>query len=62
MKDVHGGDLWQSLQLANRLAAQLLEYFVQDGGRLFWEKGGEQIQLSELFPPYSAFVAPRGKE
>jgi hypothetical protein len=55
VKDVHGGDSWQALQLACQLAAQLLEYFVQDGGRLFQEEGGEPVQLSELFAKTSAF-------
>lgn len=49
LSDAHGIDSWQALQLAQQLAAQLLGYFVQDGGRLFWEKDGEQVQLSELF-------------
>jgi hypothetical protein len=47
--DMHGTDSWQALQLAQGLAAQLLGYFVEKGGKLFWEEGGEQIQLSELF-------------
>lgn len=49
LSDAHGIDSWQALQLAQQLAARLLQYFVQDGGRLFWEKDGEQVQLSELF-------------
>ncbi len=49
LSDAHGLDPWQALQLAQQLAAQLLAYFIQDGGRLFWEKDGEQVQLSELF-------------
>ena len=54
-KDVHGADSWQALQLAHQLAAQLLEYFVQDGGRLFCEEGGEHVQVSDLFAKTSAF-------
>jgi hypothetical protein len=49
LSDAHGIDSWQALQLAQQLAARLLQYFVQDGGRLFWEKDGDQVQLSELF-------------
>jgi hypothetical protein len=49
LSDAQGLDPWQALQLAQQLAAQLLAYFIQDGGRLFWEKDGEQVQLSELF-------------
>jgi hypothetical protein len=54
LRDRHGEDSWQALQLAHQMTAQLLEYFVQDGGRLFREEGGEQVQLSELFVKTSA--------
>ena len=49
LSDMHGIDSWQALQLACQLAAQLLGSFVEDGGRLFWEEGGEQLAVSELF-------------
>jgi hypothetical protein len=55
LSDAHGIDSWQVLQLAQQLAAQLLGYFIQDGGRLFWKKDGEQVQLSELFAKCPAF-------
>lgn len=32
--DQHGVDSWQALMLAQALARQLLEYFVEDGGQL----------------------------
>ena len=54
-KDVHGEDSWQALQLAHQLAAQLLEYFVQDGGKLFWAESGQQVRLSDLFAKTSGF-------
>jgi hypothetical protein len=61
LSHVHGIDSWQALQLAQQLAARLLGYFIQDGGRLFWEKDGEQVQLTELFangpPPNNAGAA-----
>lgn len=51
----HGVDSWQALQLACQLAARLLEGFVEGGGRLFWEEGGKQLAVSELFARVSAF-------
>ena len=55
LSDMHGIDSWQALQLACQLAAQLLGSFVEDGGRLFWEEGGEQLAVSELFAKVPAF-------
>jgi hypothetical protein len=55
LSDMHGIDSWQALQLVCQLAAQLLASFVEDGGRLFWEEGGEQLAVSELFAKVSAF-------
>jgi hypothetical protein len=52
--DAHGADSWQALQLACQLSARLLEGFVEDGGRLFWENGGEQLAVSELFAKVTA--------
>ena len=55
LSEMHGVDSWQALQLSCQLAARLLEGFVQDGGRLFWEKDGEQVQVADLFAKVSAF-------
>jgi hypothetical protein len=52
---MHGIDSWQALQHAQQLAARLLSYFVEDGGRLYWEEGGDQIQISDLFANVAAF-------
>jgi hypothetical protein len=48
--DVHGIDAWQALQLAQSLQAQLLGYFVEDGGKLFCHEPPQPIGLAELFP------------
>lgn len=55
LSDMHGIDSWQALQLACQLAAQLLESFVENGGRLFWEEGGDQLAVSALFAKAPAF-------
>jgi hypothetical protein len=47
--DIRGVDSWQSLVLALKLSRNLLEYFVEDGGKLYWEKGGEEISVDELY-------------
>jgi hypothetical protein len=50
LHDIHGTDAWQALQLAQNLQAQLLGYFIEDGGELFWPEPREQLELAELFP------------
>jgi hypothetical protein len=62
LRDIHGIDSWQALQLAYQLIAQLLSYFIEDGGRLFWAPASsnlpftaaseerEPVALDELFP------------
>ena len=50
LHDMHGVDSWQAMQLAYQLIAQLLAYFVEDGGRLFWLEEQEPLALHELFP------------
>ena len=50
LHDIHGIDAWQALQLAQNLQAQLLGYFIEDGGELFWTEPREQLELAELFP------------
>jgi hypothetical protein len=50
LHDVHGTDAWHALQLAQTLQAQLLGYFIQDGGELFLLEPREQLELAEIFP------------
>ncbi|HET7300727.1 MAG TPA: hypothetical protein VFJ01_08745 [Oleiagrimonas sp.] len=50
----HGVDSWQALQLAYALIAQLLGYFIQDGGRLYWPEDGGPVLLQELMPKVPA--------
>jgi hypothetical protein len=50
LRDVHGIDSWQTIQLAQNLQAQLLGYFVEEGGRLFWPDPREPVRVHELFP------------
>ena len=51
--DMYGVDSWQALTIAHTLVKRLLTGFVEEGGRLFWEKDGEELTIDELFigPP-----------
>lgn len=49
--DMHGVDSWQALIVALQLIGRLLTYFVEDGGRLFWEENGVPLTVDELFDP-----------
>jgi hypothetical protein len=50
LSDQHGVDSWQSLQLAYQLIAQLLGYFIEEGGKLFWPESRDPVALAELIP------------
>ncbi len=50
LQDVHGIDSWQALTLAMSLIQQLLRGFLADGGKVYWEEGGEEISLKDIFP------------
>ncbi len=43
-------DSWHSLMLAIRTIEQLLSYHSEDGAKLYYEKGGEALLLSDLIP------------
>ena len=49
LADQHGVDSLQSLNLAIRLAQQLLSYLEEDGGHFFFEEGTGPIAVSEIF-------------
>ena len=49
LHDIYGVDSWQSLVLAMNLVGNLLTYFVEDGGKLYREKGDGEISVAELF-------------
>src|SRR5215203_6152323 len=49
LQDIYGVDSWQSLVLAMNLVGNLLTYFVEDGGKLYREKGGDEISVADLF-------------
>lgn len=50
LRDIHGVDAWQSLQLAYRLAISLLTTFEEEGGQLYWLESREPIEAKELLP------------
>ena len=47
---VVGYDAWQALTLAIRLVEQLLTYFVEDGGSLYWEGSDDPMAVSDVVP------------
>ena len=54
LRDQHGADSWQALQLAYQLIIQLLAHFVEEGGNLFWPERAEPIAINDLFPRLKA--------
>lgn len=58
--DMYGVDSWQALLTSLNLIGSLLNYFVEDGGRIFFEKDGDQIDPDELFsdPPETPVPDP----
>src|SRR4051794_28331390 len=47
--DITGADSWQALILAQELLKALVTWFVEDGGKLFWEENGLELTVEELF-------------
>lgn len=47
--DMVGVDAWQALTLAMHLIRDILNHFVEDGGKLFDDKNGNQISVDQLF-------------
>lgn len=47
--DMRGVDSWQALTIAQQLIRGLLTGFVEDGGKLFAEKDGEELTVDNLF-------------
>jgi len=58
--DMHGVDSWQALTLALQVIDRLLTYFVEDGGKLYWEENGNDLAIDELFGKSSETVEPVG--
>ena len=53
-RDIVGSDSWQALNLAIRLIEQCLNYYVFNGGKLYWSKGGDAIEVSDIIPRIGA--------
>jgi hypothetical protein len=49
LAEMHGGDSWQALMLAQSLARQLLTHFVEDGGELIDEEVGKPVNVENVF-------------
>jgi len=56
--DMHGVDSWQALTLALQVIDRLLTYFVEDGGKLYWEENGNELAIEELFSGRSPQKSP----
>lgn len=50
LRDIAGGDSFQALCLASRMAVELLDGFVQSGGKLVDDDGGS-VSLDSYIPP-----------
>lgn len=46
--EIAGIDAWQAVAEAMRFAATRVGHFVEDGWRLYWERGGEPVSPAEL--------------
>jgi hypothetical protein len=53
LRDIHGIDAWQVIQLAYRFIIQLLGYFVEDGGKLYWAETEEPLVLQDLVESFN---------
>jgi len=49
LRDVRGKDPLQALVRAFKLLRQMLEYFIDDGGRLLSIEDGRPIDVSDIF-------------
>lgn len=49
LPEIHGIDSWQALMLAKRTVKLLLRYFIEVRGKLYSEKGGDQLTLDDVF-------------
>lgn len=47
---VVGCDAWQALTLAIRLVEQMLTYFIEDGGCLYWGETDDPMAISDVVP------------
>jgi hypothetical protein len=49
LPDMYGADSWQALIIAVKAIHNMLSFFIEEGGKLYWEKDGEQLTIDELF-------------
>ena len=59
-RDVHGPDSWKALMLPKILARQLLEYFVEGGGRLKDPDTNKPLDVARLFGELSPQIKLTG--
>ena len=58
LHDVYGVDSWQALTLAIRLVRDLLDHFVESGGKLYSPEHDNEISVAELFGDVSEQPVP----
>ena len=49
MREVQGKDSFQALMRSIKMARQLLEYFLEDGGSLITEEDGMPVEIATIF-------------
>ena len=49
LPEVIGFDPWQAVTLSLGFVHQNLSLFIKEGGKLYWEKGGNEVTMEEIF-------------
>lgn len=58
---VYGGDSWQALQIAYEIIGDLLNEFVEGGGKLFWPGSEIKMLLRDFIPQANCDRAELGR-
>jgi len=59
LPDIHGIDSLQAIELAMKLAADLVCSFAEKGGKIFWSRDGDQVSLITSLPFAETFISNR---
>lgn len=58
LPDMVGVDSWQALMLGRSILRSVLSSFIDDGGRLYWEKDGDEQNIEDIFSEPSVRLEP----